>query len=102
MSVKGVFTGAPVDVADGYIHFSTAETVAETARKWIIDELDVLLIAIDETKLPEDGLKYAPSRGGALFPHLYADLDFDAVAWVKPLPRSADGGFDFSGLLEGN
>ena len=101
MEAKGVFTGAPIDVADGYIHFSTAETVVETADKWFANETDVLLIAIDEAKLDASALKYEVSRGGALFPHLYADLNLDSVVWVKPLPQKPDNSFDFDGLLEG-
>lgn len=87
---QGSFTGAPVDIADGYIHFSTAEQLRETARKHFAGQADLLLIAIDAQQLGE-ALKWEPSRGGALFPHLYSALDLSAVYWVKDLPLAADG-----------
>lgn len=87
---EGVFAGAPVDLADGYIHFSTAAQVRETAAKHFAGQDDLLLAAIDGDRLGE-ALKWEPSRGGALFPHLYAALDLAAVAWVRPLPLGADG-----------
>lgn len=87
---EGVFAGAPVDLADGYIHFSTAAQVRETAAKHFAGQDDLLLAAIDGDRLGE-ALKWEPSRGGALFPHLYAALDLAAVAWVRSLPLGADG-----------
>ena len=86
----GVFTGAPIDLADGYIHFSTAEQVRETAAKHFAGQTGLLLVAIDADRLGP-ALKYEFSRGGALFPHLYAPLDPAAAVWVKPLPLGADG-----------
>lgn len=86
----GVFTGAPVDLADGFIHFSTAEQVLETARKHFAGQDDLLLIAIDAGRLGE-ALKWEISRGGALFPHLYAPLDLATVVWARPLPLGKDG-----------
>ena len=62
--------GAPIDLADGFIHFSTAEQVRETAAKHFAGQTDLLLVAIDGGRLG-DALKYEVSRGGALFPHLY-------------------------------
>jgi uncharacterized protein (DUF952 family) len=94
---KGVFTGAPVDLADGYIHFSTAEQVRETAEKHFSGRGDLVLAAIDETLLG-DALKYEVSRGGALFPHLYGPLSMKAVVWAKPLPPAEDGTFVFPEL----
>lgn len=94
----GIFTGAPIDVADGFIHFSTADTVEETANKWFVDVEDVLLVVVDADQLDEDQLKYEPSRGGALFPHLYGPMPMSAVISVHELPKS-DAGFDFAGLL---
>ncbi|HEV7283714.1 MAG TPA: DUF952 domain-containing protein, partial [Kaistia sp.] len=73
----GVFTGAPIDHADGYIHFSTAEQARETADKYFHGQTNLLLVAVDGEKLG-DKLKWEPSRGGALFPHLYGPLDFSA------------------------
>ena len=86
----GVFDGAAIDLQDGYIHFSTAAQARETAAKHFAGQGDLLLIAVDETALG-DALRYEPSRGGELFPHLYAPLALDAVRWVKPLPLGADG-----------
>ncbi len=96
---KGMFTGAPVDHADGFIHFSTAEQVRETAEKHFSGRSDLVLAAIDETLLG-DALKYEVSRGGALFPHLYGPLPMNAVVWAKPLPLAGDGTFVFPELGE--
>ena len=86
----GRFDGAPIDLADGYIHFSTAEQVGETAAKHFAGRRDLLLVAVDVGPLG-DALKWEVSRGGALFPHLYAPLGPSAVLWVRPLPLGADG-----------
>ena len=75
---KGRFDGAPVDHADGYIHFSTSAQVAETAAKHFAGQDGLLLIAINEERLGT-ALRYEPSRGGALFPHIYGDLPVTAV-----------------------
>jgi uncharacterized protein (DUF952 family) len=87
---KGVFTGAPIDTRDGYIHFSTGAQVKETARLYFAGEADLLLVAVSGEALGE-ALKHEPSRGGDLFPHLYAALPLSAVLWVKPLPLGEDG-----------
>jgi uncharacterized protein (DUF952 family) len=87
---EGVFRGAPIDVTDGYIHFSTAAQARETAAKHFAGQIGLLLAAIDEARLGP-ALRYEVSRGGALFPHLYAPLDLSAVLWVKPLPLGSDG-----------
>ncbi len=86
----GLFAGAPVDLADGFIHFSTAAQVAETAAKHFAGVTGQVLVAVDAGTLGE-ALKWEPSRGGALFPHLYGSLPMAAVLWVKPLPLGADG-----------
>ena len=86
----GLFRGAPVDLEDGYIHFSTAAQVAETAAKHFAGQSDLLLVAVDDGSLGS-ALRYEPSRGGALFPHLYGPLPLTQVLWVKPLALSADG-----------
>jgi uncharacterized protein (DUF952 family) len=86
----GRFEGAPVDLADGYIHFSTAGQVAETAARHFAGMDDLVLVAVDDARLGP-ALRYEPSRGGALFPHLYGVLGMDAVLWVKPLPLGPDG-----------
>jgi len=90
----GRFDGAPVDFADGYIHFSTATQSRETAAKHFAGQSGLLLVAVDAGKLG-DALKWEVSRGGALFPHLYAPLQLDAVLWVKPLPLGVDGAHTF-------
>lgn len=87
---EGSFLGAPVDLADGYIHFSTPTQVQETARKHFSGQNDLLLIAVVAERLGPQ-LKYEPSRGGQLFPHLYGPLSLSAVEWVKQLPLGADG-----------
>lgn len=86
----GVFHGAPVDLSDGFIHFSTASQLGETAAKHFAGQDGLLLVAVDAGRLG-DALKYEVSRGGALFPHLYASLDLAAVRWVKPLPLDESG-----------
>jgi uncharacterized protein (DUF952 family) len=96
---KGVFTGAPVDLTDGYIHFSAGNQVQETAAKHFSGIEDLVLVAIDAAKLGP-ALRWEKSRGGALFPHLHAPLDFDAVIWVKPLPLEPTGGHLFPELRE--
>jgi uncharacterized protein (DUF952 family) len=86
----GHFAGAPIDERDGFIHFSTAAQVAETAAKHFAGVDNLVLVAADAASLG-DALKWEPSRGGALFPHLYGRLPLPAVRWVVPLPRGADG-----------
>jgi len=93
----GVFAGAPIDISDGYIHFSTIDQVRETAAKHFAGQDDLVLAAIDETALGT-ALRYEPSRGGALFPHLYGELPLAAVRWVKPLPVGPDGAHMFPEL----
>jgi uncharacterized protein (DUF952 family) len=82
---NSVSTGAPVDIADGFVHFSTAEQVAETAAKHFANEDALMLLGL-ETDVFGDDLKWEPSRGGALFPHLYRELRLSDVAWAQPLP----------------
>lgn len=84
------FDGAPVDLADGFIHFSTSVQVRETASKHFKGQDGLLLVAFDPDDLGPH-LKWEPSRGGALFPHLYASLPTDLAVWVKPLLLGADG-----------
>ena len=87
---NGSFDGSAVDVADGFIHFSTAAQVQETARKHFAGEADLVLVAVDAEALGP-GLKWEPSRGGDLFPHLYGPLPVAAARWVKRLPLDHDG-----------
>ncbi len=91
------FDGAPVDLADGFIHFSTKAQVAETAARHFAGVDDLLLVAVDATWLG-DALKWEASRGGDLFPHLYGPLSLSAVLWARPLRLGGDGRHDFSGL----
>jgi uncharacterized protein (DUF952 family) len=95
---EGVFKGADIDVQDGFIHFSTVEQVEETAAKHFAGKSDLLLVVVAVERLGL-ALLFEPSRGGALFPHLYGDLPLHAVTRVSPLPLRADGSHDFSGLL---
>lgn len=90
----GLFEGAAIDLADGYIHFSTAAQAVETARLHFAGQSGLLLVAVETAALGQ-ALKWEPSRNAALFPHLYAALPFDAVAWEKPLPLGPDGGHVF-------
>lgn len=93
----GVFAGAPVDHADGFIHFSTAAQVAETAARHFAGKEDLLLLAVDAAVLGP-ALRYEPSRGGQLFPHLYGTLPLTAVRWVRLLPLGANGRHAFPEL----
>jgi uncharacterized protein (DUF952 family) len=86
----GIYQGSPADLSDGYIHFSTAEQVAETAAKHFAGQVGLVLVAIDADALGPD-LKWEPSRGGALFPHLYAELPVSAALWVEPMPLDRAG-----------
>lgn len=95
----GRFDGAGIDLADGFIHFSTAAQAQETAAKHFAGQRDLVLMAVDEERLGA-ALKYEVSRGGALFPHLYAPLPMSAVAWVKALPLGASGRHEFPPFAE--
>src|SRR5262245_34035279 len=86
----GAFRGSAVDLRDGFIHFSTAAQVAETATKHFSGERDLVLVAVDSAALGE-ALRWEPSRGGALFPHLYGALALSVVRRVDPLPLGPDG-----------
>jgi uncharacterized protein (DUF952 family) len=94
---EGVFRGSEVDRRDGFIHFSTAAQVAETAAKHFAGQPDLVLVSVNTSKLG-DHLKWEPSRGGALFPHLYGHLDLAAVTRVDPLPLRPDGRHAFTPL----
>ncbi len=87
---SGTTLGAPIDVQDGYIHLSTSEQVVETAAKHFVQESDLVLVAVD-VDAAGPALKWEPSRGGALFPHLYRALTLDDVVWDKSLPLGAAG-----------
>lgn len=84
------YPGAPIDLADGFMHFSTGEQAAETARKHFRGQKDLLLVAVDTT-VYGDAMKWEVSRGGALFPHLYDTFDMKSVVWTRPIETDSDG-----------
>jgi uncharacterized protein (DUF952 family) len=86
----GVTDGAPIDLADGYIHLSTAAQAPETAAKHFAGAEGLWLLAVATDSLGGD-LRWEPSRGGQLFPHLYAPLRTGSVAWARPLPLGPGG-----------
>ena len=85
----GATDGAPVDIADGFVHFSTAEQVAQTAAKHFAGEVGLWLLAVEADAL--DALKWETSRGGALFPHLYGRLRLADLTWIRRLPLGPAG-----------
>ena len=87
---RGLYRGSRDDVRDGFIHFSTADQVAETARKHFAGQDDLVLVAVD-ARLLGSALRWERSRGDALFPHLYAYLPLSAVRSAAPLRRAPDG-----------
>jgi len=95
LQANGETVGAQIDVTDGYIHFSSAETVAETAAKYFAGVEGLVLLAVEADGL--DTLKWEPAREGVLFPHLYRKMTMDDVVWSKPLPL-ADGVHQFPEL----
>jgi uncharacterized protein (DUF952 family) len=93
MQENGQTLGAPIDLADGFVHFSTAKQAEETAAKHFAGVTGLMLIAA-RTEAMGDALKWEVSRGGAEFPHLYRAFDMTDVAWAKPLP-TVDGVHQF-------
>jgi len=86
----GYFTGSGIDLADGFIHFSTAAQVAETAARHFEGRNDLVLVSVDARKLGA-GVRFEPSRGGDLFPHLYGVLPLSTVIDAEPIERDDDG-----------
>jgi uncharacterized protein (DUF952 family) len=86
----GLYRGSEADTRDGFIHFSTAAQVAGTAAQHFARQTDLMLVAVDGDAVGA-ALKWETSRGGALFPHLYAALPLAAVRWVRPLPDEVNG-----------
>ena len=86
----GTFAGAPVDLADGYIHLSTADQLTETVDKHFAGQSDLHVAAVDLGAFGES-LKWEEARGGKLFPHLYGPLPLDTVVAYSPLQRDDDG-----------
>jgi uncharacterized protein (DUF952 family) len=85
----GRFDGSPVDIKDGFIHLSLAAQAARTAAVHFVGAHDLVIAAFDENSLGD--VRYEPSRGGDLFPHLYGSLDPKKALWVRPLPLGDDG-----------
>lgn len=85
LQANGETNGAPVDIGEGFIHFSTAQQAAETAAKHFAGAENLTLVACDADKMGGD-LKWEKSRGGALFPHLYRKMCMADVIWAQPLP----------------
>lgn len=90
MQREGATAGAPVDLADGYIHFSTAEQLDVTLRKHFGEEDGLMLLACDASALSPE-LRWEQSRGGALFPHLYRPLRMEEVLWSRPVRLTPQG-----------
>lgn len=91
---SGIFKGAPIDLADGYIHFSTNGQMRETAQKHFHGQQNLLLVEVEAAPLGE-ALQWEASRGGALFPHLYAELEVIAATRILPLVTKIDGSHIF-------
>jgi uncharacterized protein (DUF952 family) len=90
--LAGVFMGAAIDLMDGFIHLSNALQVEETAERHFSGQKDLLLVAFEANTLKN--LKWEPSRGGALFPHVYGTIDPRIALWARPLPFR-EGAFHF-------
>lgn len=90
LNAAGSTSGAPVDLADGFIHFSTGAQLAATAARHFGGQGDLVLAAIDPARLGA-ALRWEPARGGALFPHLYGPLRLADIAWARALPIGPDG-----------
>ncbi|MEL6219138.1 MAG: DUF952 domain-containing protein [Pseudomonadota bacterium] len=92
LQLHGEIPGAPVDIADGFVHFSTAEQLAETLAKHFAGQPDLWLLALDsEAEDVAAALEWEPSRGGALFPHLYAALRLSDVVSEQQIAAGPDG-----------
>jgi uncharacterized protein (DUF952 family) len=96
--LRGVYLGSADDLRDGFIHFSTAAQVAETVRKHFFGQTGLFLVAVNADALG-GALKWEPSRGGGLFPHLYGELDLGATTAVLDLRARSDGGHDVPELV---
>jgi len=94
---NGRFEGSAVDLADGFIHFSTADQAGETARRYFQGQADLMVLVVAAEDLGE-ALRWEPSRGGALFPHLYEPLACDLVIEARAAPLTDEGGPDLGDL----
>ncbi|WEF23477.1 DUF952 domain-containing protein [Paracoccus sp. S3-43] len=90
LQAAGVTQGAPVDLADGFVHFSTAAQLGVTLSKHFGSEGDLILLACDPAALGDD-LRWEPSRGGDVFPHLYRPLAMRDIAWSRVIGRGENG-----------
>ena len=98
-SKTGVFPGMPIDISDGYVHFSTAAQLAETLRLHFAGQGNLVVFSVRTYDLGTS-LRWEPSRGGQLFPHLYGKLPVGAVRRVAPLPLGEGGRHIFPWGLE--
>ncbi len=89
-SANGSTLGAPIDLADGFVHLSAGDQVRETCAKYFAGVEGLFLLAVETDRLGDD-LKWEPSRGGADFPHLYRELRASDVVWTRPLPLGPEG-----------
>ena len=87
---SGEFMGSPVDLTDGFMHFSAPGQLAETASRHFAGQKNLILVAVGAESLG-DALKWEPSRGGDLFPHLYGPLSMEHVVWAKELLCDDEG-----------
>jgi uncharacterized protein (DUF952 family) len=94
----GVYEGSPVDHADGFIHFSTAPQSQETARRHFVGQTGLVLLTVDTDAIGEP-VRWEPSRGGDLFPHLYGSLPVSAVIEARPITTGDDGAPDVAALV---
>jgi uncharacterized protein (DUF952 family) len=94
----GFFAGSQVDMIDGFIHFSTAAQAQETAAKHFAGQEDLVIVGFDAADLGE-GLRWEPSRNGALFPHLYSVLDPSLAVETRPVSQGADGAPQLGDLI---
>lgn len=99
MVSDGLFRGAPHDVADGFIHLSSADQVEETAAKHYADVADLMVLTVDSRRVDGE-VKWEPSRGGALFPHVYGTIPVEAVLAAESVERDRDGSFLFPSLRD--
>jgi uncharacterized protein (DUF952 family) len=94
---SGRYEGAREDAVDGFMHFSTATQVVESAARHRTGEPDLVLVAVDPDRLGA-ALRWVPARCGTLFPHLYGPLALELIAWARPLALGADGRHRFPDL----
>jgi uncharacterized protein (DUF952 family) len=94
---QGVYRGSADDLRDGFVHFSTAAQVAETAKRHFSGQTGLFLIEVDADVLG-DSLRWEPSRNDEMFPHLYGELDLGAVTAVLSLRARSDGTHDIPEL----